>query len=239
VILRSPVVLVVAGKAFLIALHRHRTKALLALCLHLVGRWTGVQAAASTVEAHAIHVVDDHRTVDVRVTDDRPVHPHHRGVVAEVSAVPPSAVEAVAAVPIAVVHASVEADRRSPVSGVPQVNPATPAPVTRRPEQSHRRSQHPGARHPVVPARAPCPVTRGPDVVCRRTEGLLVNGQLGRSHGDGNADGNLREGRTRQRAQNYDQGESAEPAKSFHLTCTLPAVLRLPGSNLYSAGFEE
>ena len=238
-ILRSPVVLVVAGKALLIALHRHRTKALLPFCLHLIRRWASVQAAASTVETHAIHVVDDHRTVDIRVADDRPVHAHHRGVVAEVSAVPPASVEAVAAVSIAVVHAAVEAYRGSPVSAVPQVSPATPSPVTRRPEQAHRRRQHPGARHPVVPARPPGPVTRCPDVVCGRADGLLVNGQLGRSHSDGNADGNLREGRTRQRAQNCDQDESAEPAESFHLTCTLPSVLRLPGSNLWSAGFEE
>jgi hypothetical protein len=239
VILRSPVVLVVAGKALLIALHRHRTKALLPFRLHLIGRWASVQAAASTVETHAIHVVDDHRTVDIRVADDRPVHPHHRGVVAEVPAVPAAAVEAVATVSIAVVHAAVEAYGGSPVSAVPQVSPATPAPVTRRPQQADGRRQHPGSRHPVVPARPPGPVTRCPDVVCRRTDRLLVNGQLGRSHGDGDADGNLREGRTRQRAQDCDQGESAEPAESFHLTCTLPAVLRLPGSNRYSAGFEE
>ena len=226
---RGEVLAILPSEALLIALGRDGTKALLPHGLHLGRRRACLDATAASVEAHPGSVVYDDRTVNVGVANDGGIHPHHCGVVAEIAAVPPAAIEAVAAIAETVIHAAIEAYRRTPVAGIPEIGSVVPAPVTRCPEQAHGWCEHPCSWNPVVAVRpSPCPVTRGPDVICRRAYRLVINRQFRRSHGDGNANGNLRERRAGQRAQNCNQNQIAEPGKDFHLGCTLPIILRLP-----------
>jgi DNA-binding ferritin-like protein len=60
----------------------------------------------------------------------------------------------------AVIHSSIEAYVRTPITRMPRIDATYKTPITRRPQQSHPRRSHPHARHPVIPVRSPRPVTR-------------------------------------------------------------------------------
>src|SRR5258708_34302796 len=76
-------------------------------------------------------VVHHGMRVDVGHVDR--IHTNHGGGVEESSAPPLAAVEAGAAIAVAVVNASIKANRAGPVAGVPPVKTAAPSPQTRGP----------------------------------------------------------------------------------------------------------
>src|SRR5215469_228399 len=177
-------------------IHRCQERAILArrmLVLHLrVGRFkaalaerslffgprTNIDSPCAPVEADATDVVVDHRLVvdvsDVHVGD---INVRDAAVIEVPVTAPVTAGEAHPKISEAVVHATVEAHLRSPVSRMPKVDAFTPAPVARGPKHSGPGSHHPRSRNPVVAIRSPRPVTGRPDVAVTRAWWLRVHGQ--------------------------------------------------------------
>src|ERR1700729_3409547 len=96
---------------------------------------------------HHRHIAD----VDVRDVDH--VDVGHGTVVEERSSAPLATDEADTTIAEAVVDASVEADVRSPVTGMKQVNATLPAPVCGCPKNADGWRLHPDTRNPVVAVR--------------------------------------------------------------------------------------
>jgi hypothetical protein len=92
-----------------------------------------VDAPSSTVVAHAVVVVHDHRVV-VDVVDVDFIDAVDGAVIEEAIAVPVTALIAMAAIAEAIVDAAIEADVRAPVSAMEEISTAEEAPVRRRPE---------------------------------------------------------------------------------------------------------
>lgn len=143
-------------------------------CL-LLGRRTRCNSTVAAVIAHAVYrdIVDD-RFVDVDIANHRGVHATDCGVVIKIISAPVAALVSGAIVSKTIVHAAVEANLRAPISGVPQVAAATPAPPSRSPQQTNRRGDDPCAWYPVIVITVPCPVTGGPDVVWPGAKRLIV-----------------------------------------------------------------
>src|SRR5690348_15620225 len=108
------------------------------------------QTALAAVEADAGDVdVVDHRLV-VDVGDVHVAEVVIGAIVVERAAVPETADVADADITEAVIDAAVEADMRTPIAAVPDINAVGPTPITRRPQETNPRRPYPGARHPVV-----------------------------------------------------------------------------------------
>src|SRR5665213_1568748 len=93
------------------------------------------------------------------------------------SALPPSAVVAVAIVTEAVINPAIKSHRRSPISIIKTKTAAAPTPIARSPKVADLRCHHPCARHPVIFA-IPGPVPRRPDITVAWANRLFVNGHL-------------------------------------------------------------
>jgi len=211
VILGDEVGFILTGDPLLLQLRRSGAKALFACCRFLGCGWTHLDAAATAVVAHAVYChIANHCAIHIGVTDHRCIHAHDCGVVVEIAAIPASAVEAHAAITVAVIHATVEADLWTPITCIPKVAAVIPAPVARGPEQAHGRGHDPGPRDPIVTTDSiPSPVAGGPHVIGSRTERLFIDRQFRGSNSDRNAHCNLRKGRARQRTDKRDQNEIA------------------------------
>jgi hypothetical protein len=116
----------------MVHLRRQWSDVLLAEGYILRRQRTRPQAAIAAVIAHA-GVVDDGHIVDIGVMNNRLVYACNRTVVLERIVVPVSAHVAHTHVAVAVVHAAIEADVRTPVAVVPSITAAVEAPVSRRP----------------------------------------------------------------------------------------------------------
>lgn len=110
---------------------------LLVHCVQLFGGRIVPDSAGAAAECHAMFVHDrvvlHHGAIDIGVVDVNVVYVHNGCVVFKTMVVPPAADKADAHVTKSVVHAAVESDVGSPVSGMKDVNAARPAPVGRRP----------------------------------------------------------------------------------------------------------
>src|SRR5580704_8246255 len=129
----------------------------------LLGARSSIDAARS-VEAGTVDdrgVMND-GVVNVRVVDDRRVHMQDSRVVGEVSALPAPAIEAYAAVTESIVNPTVKADVGPPVTGMPGVKAAAPAPVSGSPKKDRPGSHYPDSRNPVVAGITVSPIPRGP-----------------------------------------------------------------------------
>src|SRR5579862_2621779 len=159
------------------------------------GRRMVIHAVFATVEA-GVYVVDDHRA-RVRIVNHGDVHVRNGAVVEEMSATPFAARETDAAVAEAVVNATVEADVRAPISGVPTVRSARPTPIAGRPEKSGPRRHNPRAGNPIIAGVTVRPIAGRPDVAVAGANRLLVNGKCRRPDVHRDSDSNLRRGRGR------------------------------------------
>ena len=117
-------------------------------------------------------------------------------VVPEVATAPVSAVEAGAEVAEAVVNAAVVADGRAPVTGVPEVATGAVAPVAGGPEGVDVWRCDPGAVDPFITVAGPGPVAGGPDVAVARSDGLFVDRDGRRRHGNRDKDACVSGGRS-------------------------------------------
>src|SRR5712692_2142028 len=155
-------------------------------------RTSGCSTPAA-VETHTVDrgaVVDDRRVVSV--VHDGYVYVGYSAIVVVRAASPVAAEEANAGVAEAVVNATVVADFRSPISGVPSINTVIPSPVPWSPEQTDFRRFYPGARNPEIAVRAISPVARDPDEARRRTDRLNIYWQNRRTKPNGDAYSNFR-----------------------------------------------
>jgi len=152
----------------------------------LFGPGALVDAAVSAVVADPGHVALINHGRVVHVVNDGDVHVVHGAIVEKVSAVPTPAFIAVAEVAIAVVDSAIEADHRSPEAFIEDESTTTPGPVTRSPQETDFRSQHPGSGHPIVITDVVVvgPVAGRPDVTLARADRLFVHRQIGRRECD-------------------------------------------------------
>jgi hypothetical protein len=109
-------------------------------------------------------------------------------VVPVVAAAPISAVKPGAKVTEAVVNAAVVADGRAPVTSVPEVAAGAIAPVAGGPESVDVGRHNPSAVDPLVAVTGPGPVAGGPDVAVAGSDGLFVDRDGGRRHGNRDKD---------------------------------------------------
>jgi len=148
-----------------------------AICCHFSRRRTCVDPATPAVIAHAARLaIVDHRFV-VHVVNVRHVDVVDRAVVKKAPAMPVSAFVAEPAVTEAIVNSAIEADMRSPVSGVPEISTSAPAPIAWSPQEADLWSNHPRAGHPVVAVNPVGPVAGRPNVAVTGANRLRINRQ--------------------------------------------------------------
>src|SRR3984885_9315951 len=189
VIIRREQGLVLAGSVFLPNLCCDRRRMLFArIGFFFCGR-AGRDAAFAAVEGDMGFIVDDDRLVNVNVGDLGCIHMHNGGVVEESAAAPFAAAETDAAVSEAVINATVEADLRSPIAGIPGVDTVVPSPVARGPKQADGGRLDPCARYPVVAGViVPSPVTGCPQIASAGTDRLLINRKRRRTNANRDTD---------------------------------------------------
>src|SRR5258708_4380615 len=142
------------------------------------------------VEAGPVHgrVVVDYGLVDIGVVDDGRVHVGDCGVIAEMLRHPHSASKADSTISEAIIHATIKADVRAPVSGVPGVVAAAKSPIAGSPQETDSGREHPSTRNPIVPLVAIRPITWSPNVLWSGTNRLNVHRQQRRRYRNGNED---------------------------------------------------
>src|SRR5579863_453532 len=237
VIFRREVCAVQARGVFVRSLQRCRLNVRFAAGCDFLSVRTRAQSTGAAVETGAVHgrVVHDDGAVDVGVVDDSFVHVNDSGVVCEHAAAPFSADEADAAVAEAVVNATIEADVRSPIAGVPCINAAAPTPVTRSPEQPDAGWCNPHSRHPVVASGAVRPIAGRPKVAGDRARRLFINWNRRRRYPDRNSNCDLRFGWRRcERNESHEAGKQQGPKrkKTAHKRVLPKGPLRPASSDL-------
>ena len=202
-ILGGPKSAITAGCVLMVALQVGRFEMMLARPIFLLARWTGIDSAAASAVADAVHgdVIDDGLVVDVNVGD---VDVVHGAVVVEMAVPPVSAFIAVADVSEAIIDSAVKADVWAPVSRMPDIHTLTPTPIAGSPEHAHGWRRDPGARDPVVAIGTVGPIAGRPDIAVAGARRLRVHGQHG--WGDVHGDQHSREGRS-----GNDQDKKSKP----------------------------
>jgi len=175
------------GRSHVMLVHRHA----------LFGTRIVTDAARAAVVRDVV-IVDDCRVIDdrpihVRIVDDGSIHVHDRGVIGKIAAMPLSAHEANAHVAESIVHATVEANVRSPVSGMEDVQATGPAPVRWSPQCALVWRRNPRTGNPVVAIIPVSPVAGRPHPAGLRAGRLNVDGQHRRRNA--HADQYARKGR--------------------------------------------
>src|SRR5258707_12429058 len=115
--------------------------------------------------------------IDIGVTNDRPINISNRSVIVEGPAFPAATIVSDTPVAEAVVHAAIESDVRSPITGMPEVKPSGVTPIARRPEKANFRRGSPVSRHPVESIGAIGPIPWNPYVTVACARGLMQNRQ--------------------------------------------------------------
>src|ERR1700683_383145 len=198
--------------------------------LFLCGRPSADSAGAAVVAY--VRIVIHHDGFFVGVMDYRDVHICDRAVVGEDTVIPIPADESHSDISKAIIHAAIEADVRTPISPVPNIQTATPAPVSWRPEQPNLRRHDPSSWNPIVAIRTIGPVTRGPHVTGSRARRLLVNRQDGRCNSDRNANCYLRLRRGRDGQQRKSEAKQAKGAKVTHAQSPRRSNIKLRARSL-------
>ena len=134
----------------------------------------------AAIEAYSSYggIVDDGFVVDVGDVDAAEIV--DGPVVREDAVSPVAALVAGAHIAETVIDAAVESDMRPPISGVPNIEAISPAPISWSPEQADGRRLNPGSRYPVVTLGTVCPEAGCPDVARAGNFGLIVDRQLRR-----------------------------------------------------------
>ena len=158
-------------------------------CGNLIPRTgPGIDATVAAVIADVVNrgFVDYGLVVHMNVGD---VNVIDGTVVVKGAIVPISTLISDTTISVAVIDATIEANVRPPVAGIPSVGVAAPTPIARSPEQANSGSHHPRAGHPEVALITIGPVAGRPQITGIRCHGLHVYGQWRR--GDHNGNGEL------------------------------------------------
>ena len=132
-----------------------------------------LETAIAAIKADPVVVVHDHSPV-VDVVHHGHVHIVYVAVIEEVAGVPIAALIADAHVAEAIIHASVEANVRTPVAMKEAVAAMGISPIAGGPERPLIGSLHPDTGNPVIACRSITPVARCPEIVIARCLGLLI-----------------------------------------------------------------
>src|SRR5215470_16122642 len=184
----------------MLRLHGGHSNVALVSSLQLLRSWTSRCATGTTVEAHAVDgrvVVDDGCVVGV--AHDGDVDVGHRAVVVVSVSLPVTAEEAGTGVAESVVDSAIEANFRSPVAVVPNVEAVIPVPIAWSPEQTDFRRKDPRAWNPEVTIGTECPIAGDPDVAGFWADWLDIHGQYRRTNPNRDAHSNLCSGWNRYR----------------------------------------
>jgi hypothetical protein len=195
----------------------------------------GMNSSRPAVEADMVVdvLIDDGLVVDVVNHGD--VDVCDGAVVKVISAAPVAAHETYARVSETIVNAAVEADVRSPITAMPNIDTIGKSPVPRSPEKSWFGSEHPRAGNPEVTIRAVSPVAGGPNVAGSGTNRLSIDRQGRRANADGDPYGNLclrGSGNGQDSGGQGKQENKARDTHDFHLpgVCWVIQSLRSGGS---------
>src|SRR5215471_11048035 len=188
-----------SGRFLMLRLHGGHGNVTLVSSLQLLRSWTSRCATRTTVEAHAV----DRRVVDdgcvVGVVHDGDIDVGHRAVVVVSASLPVTAKEAGTGVAESVVDSAIEANFRSPVAVVPNVEAVIPVPIARSPEQADFWRKDPRAWNPEVAIETVGPIAGDPNVARSWADWLDVNRQYRRTNPNRNAHSNLCSGWNRYR----------------------------------------
>src|SRR5271165_1414947 len=147
------------------SLCRHRCNMLLTGSRFLLRSRTRRGPTCASVVTDTVHrcIVDNRGVVNIVNVGDIDIV--HRAVVIELAVVPAATLVTSAKVAKTVIDSTIEPDCWPPIARVESERDTVPAPIGRRPEESHLRGEHPRARYPVVifGVGIPGPVTRRPD----------------------------------------------------------------------------
>ena len=108
-----------------------------------------IDPAAPAVVADPSHIPLINRRV-IHVVNDRDVHVVDRAIVEEASIFPTAAFIAMAKIAVPVVDPAIESDHRPPISFIENKSAAAPTPITRSPQKTDLRRQHPSPRNPII-----------------------------------------------------------------------------------------
>ncbi len=162
-------------------LHLHR------MALFLVGLVADAARTASIGEmAIMIHLMfANDGAIDVRGANDPLIHADDGRVVLKAMFMPPTSDEADAHITKAIIHATVVANFRAPVTWMEDINASIlPAPIWRSPKRALIGSRHPGSWHPVIPIFTVSPIARRPDQVRLGAWRLFIDRQNWRRKSD-------------------------------------------------------
>jgi hypothetical protein len=148
------------------------------------------ESAPSAVVAYPAHRAIVHRPARIHMVKPAAADPVHRTVVIESSVIPVATRIPHAGITKPIVDAAIEAHRRPPIAGIPEIRTAAPAPVSRSPQHTHLRRLNPRSGNPVITLIAVSPITGSPYIPLLRTDRLLIRHQRRRS--DRNRHPNLR-----------------------------------------------
>ena len=175
---------VLACAVLMVHLHARSLEMAFVIEALFVPRRTSHNPTPPAIEADSGHVlVHHHAVINVGVGYSDVVD---IAVIEEMTAVPISTGISHTGEAKPIINATVEADVRTPISGMPNVRTAAPTPVTGGPKQARVRSNHPCSGHPVVAGRAPSPIAGSPHVAIAGTWRLRVNRKRGRRNVYGN-----------------------------------------------------
>jgi len=119
---RGPGSAIACGSVLMLRLQVRSVEAALAKCAFLFRTGMHIDSACATVVTDPVHgdVIYNRLVIDVNISDG---HIGHPAVIEKGAAPPISASVAGTEISEAVVHATIEADVRSPISGMPDVVP--------------------------------------------------------------------------------------------------------------------
>ena len=191
VILRSEVLPVLSRRVFM--LHLRRQRGLVGLAGVPFFFCSGSRLdAASPVKCNVILVHNDRPVIDAGYIGDADIR--DGPVIEELVSAPLATGKSDAGISEPIVNTAVEPNVRPPISGVPDIQSAAPAPISGRPQHSDRR-HYPRSRHPVVAAViVPSPITGRPHISRPRADGLCIHRQSGWTNPYRNSDCDLPKG---------------------------------------------
>jgi hypothetical protein len=94
------------------------------------GSRPGAYPARSPIKAYPAIGIIDAGPVDIGIMDDRGVDPCHRRIIPEMTAIPFSPIITMPAISIPIIYPAIIPDMRTPVTGIPGIDPTDKPPIS-------------------------------------------------------------------------------------------------------------
>src|SRR5882724_8812666 len=141
---------IASRRLYVLILSRHRPDVPFPRGGFFLRRCAHVHAPISAIVAHPRNIDVVLHVHVVHIANYSFVDVVHFAVVIKMVVIPSSAIISVSGVAPAVINAAIESHHRPPITHMENICLAAPAPISRRPQVSSLRRQHPGPRHPVI-----------------------------------------------------------------------------------------